>query len=309
MTATAQPTRLLIPLPYAIKAQQMDGRRFVYFETSREGVIDRENEDIAANALWKSRSLFLSQGNLDLNHWSWLGNPYGTGAAPQYVIGQPDDVKRDGPSIFVKGEIYSSLTPPPEDSSGDWADKFWHGQTEMNPPQRWFPSVFGQIQPGGVEIVKRGNALIRYITALEWFSVGFAQRAQHGGLDAVGLSPLGPFAKASDFGSFSSPILERDRPLVMDYATFAKAMSSGVAVTSTVTDSALKTGPSALQRESLDQGGYKKKARKVFKRILRKDFKPDREGIAKAFFEEGASVLEAAAMSERFLTEAALMGR
>lgn len=285
-------TPLIVGLPVVAKAAQMDGRRLVYFEASREGVIDREGEEVAVDALWRSRDVFLSQGNLDINHFSWLGNPYGTGARPEYVVGLPLEVARQGRSIFVKGEIFSNRTPPPPGSNGEWADWFWHSLTAMQPPMRWFPSVFGQIKPGGVEMVRKGGRTYRRITDVEWFSVGFAQRAQHPELPSVSLEPMGPLAKA---GSYPTRLeVARAGGLWLSWGAFAKALSVGIPVT----DSALKRGVQALTRESLE--GV---ARHVLDAVLRGRVPPKRRAIAKALQDWGFEAGEADRLARKLLRD------
>lgn len=298
MGLTAPPARvwsvkgsipLIVSLPGVAKAQQMDGRRFVYFEATREGVIDREGEEVAADALWRSRDLFLQQGNLDINHFSWLGNPYGTGARPEYVIGLPLEVARRGPSIYVKGEIFSNRTPPPPGSNGEWAEWFWHSLTAMDPPMRWFPSVFGQIRPGGVQVVTKGGRTYRRITDVEWFSVGFAQRAQHPELPPVSLEPMGPLAKAA---AYPQGEVRRLGGWLLGWGAFAKALSVGLPVT----DSALKRGVQALARESLE--GV---LSHVTEQVLRGRVPPKRRAIAKALEEWGLPPEDALAEASRML--------
>lgn len=289
---------LIVETATLVKAQQFDGRRFIYFETAREGVIDREGEDIAADALWNSRKLLLEQGNIDLNHWAWLGNPYGTGARPEYVIGLPLDVKRNGKSIFVKAEIFSNTTPPPPNSSGDWADKTWHGLTQQNPPLRLFPSVYGNVKEARVE--ERNGQKVRFLTKVEWYSVGLAQRAQHPALGAVSLEPMGGFAKAH--GLNLNP--ERGQPLVLSMAQFAKAVSSGVATLSAHTgaDMAARTDLGVYQGVSEERTGYNHCAPKVLNAILKGKLKPKREVIQAAFEQLGAR--DAQGYTTRLLKEA-----
>jgi len=295
---------IIVHLPYVAKAADVGGRRLVYFEASRDGVVDREGDIVAADALWGSRKLFLEQGNLDLNHWSWLGNPIGTGARPEYVIGLPLEVKRQGRSIFVKGEIFSNKTPPPPGSSGDWANWFWHSITQMDPPQRWYPSVFGQIKAAKRVTVKGRE--VRRITQVEWFSVGFAQRAQHPELPPVSTEPIGPLAKAVQLEPAEG---ERAGVTVMDLGTFAKALTVGVPVT----DSAAKEGVQALTPESLDRNprkvvpAYDRASRTVLRAILRRKLPPRRAAIAQAFQKLGCDPETARAYTERLLLEATRM--
>jgi hypothetical protein len=285
-----------VTLPFFAKAEETPlGSRYVYFETSREGVTDRQGEDIAADALWASRDLFLTQGNLDLNHWSWLGNPYGSGARPEYVVGAPLDVKRSGKSIFVKGEVFSNRRPPPEDHIGHHADQLWHSLTLMRPPMRWWPSVFGTVKDAREE--KRNGRTIRFMTAVEWYSVGFAQRAQHPTLPPISTSPEGPFAKAAS--GIITPTIT-----LTDYDSFAKALAVGAPVT----DSAARTGVQALTPASHEGArgyrDYADVAPRVLDHILKRVVPAKKDAIAKAFMNEGCDDFLAHVYAARLLTNA-----
>lgn len=265
---------LSVQMPFFAKAEMTAGRRVIFFETSREGVTDREGEDIAADALWRSRDLFLEQGDLDISHWSKLGNPPGTGARPEYIVGVPLDVQRSGPSIFVKGEIFNPKTPPPEGSQGHWANMLWHSLTEQEPSGRWYPSVFGFIS-GSAE---RGNGA--YLDGqIEWTSVGFAQRAQHPELPAIGTDPVGVFAK--------------NGVMQMNYATFAKAVQTAGNPAALDSSQGLQGVP-ALRRESLDPNIrnptesnhddlYKQARRTVLQMIADGKTAPTIDAVADAF--------------------------
>lgn len=246
---------IIVALPQMAKAVIEDGRRIVYFEASRDGVVDRQDEMVAVDALWKSRELMLEQGDLDISHFAHLANPLTGRAQPEYRIGQPIDVQRsaNGRSIFVKGEIYQARDTPPPGSSAEWSERFWHSLTGQTPAAKWFPSVYGSIK--GVEMVKIKGKPVRRITDCDWFSVGFALRAQHPDLPAVSLNPLGTFAKADGAHAPTPAALQASCAArgieYMSWGMFAKAVSE---VGMPVTDSALKTGVQALTPESLEKG-------------------------------------------------------
>lgn len=247
---------LIVDLPHMAKAMQANGQqRNVYFEASRGGVVDREGEEVAVEALWRSRELMLDQGDLDIAHWSHLPNPNTGRPDPGYRIGVPVDIKRQGRSVYVKGTIYSNLTPPPPESSGDWAEKFWHSQVGQNPPAKWFPSVYGRIKPGGVEVVEMNGRMVRRIIDVEWHSVGFALRAQHPDLGPVSLEPMGTLAKADNAHQGTHDALTAAGGLRMTWGTFAKAVST---VGAPITDHAALTGVQSLTKESTE-----KRTRKV----------------------------------------------
>lgn len=284
-------TPLIVTLPHLVKAELITTRRRVFFETSREGVEDRQGEDVAADALWACRQRFLKDGNLDINHYSWLGNPYGSGARPEYVIGHPTAVERDGKSIYVEGDIFANRSQPPAGSNGDWADWFWHSLTEMNPPMKWYASVFGTVLGG--KVVERRGRTLRYITRVDWFSVGFAQRPQHPDLKPVSTEPV--LAKAAQF---SAGRLRRGGAEVMSLGSLAKAMTVG----QPITDSAAKTGVQALKRSDLS---YKVVMPEVLRSVLAGKVPPRREHIAKAFATAGCDAGRAREYTERLLLDMA----
>lgn len=294
-------TPIIANLPVFVKAQQVKGKRIVFFETAREGVEDREGEDIAAKALWESRDLFISQGDFDINHFAHLGNPYGSGARPEYVIGHPTDVRRDGPSTWVSGNIFESRIPAPENSNGDWADWFWHSITQLNPPMKWFPSVFGNILDG--EVIQKGGVMKRFITKVEWYNVGFARRVQHPDLPTIGTSPTGPFAKAADATlQFQQSQSKRHGVLHLGWGTLAKAMS---AIGQVVTDHADLTGVQALSPESLEGANYTGLKKKILSKVLKGKIKPKLAHIQNAFEEHGCPPEQAKEYASRFLRDAA----
>lgn len=313
-----------------------EGRRLVYFETSREGEIDREGEDIAADALWASRRHFIEQGNLDIGHFSWLGNPRGTGMRPEYVVGLPVDVRRNGPSIYVQGEIFSNIAPPPErmdlamddptalGSNGGWADRFWHSLTGMRPPMRWFPSVLGKMHPGGVEMQIRNGKRVRFITGpMVWFSVAFAQRAQHPTLGPVSTDALGtPFATEESMqGDLIAKAVQTGRPaiddrvMVLTPSMFAKAVDTASVVTSgdphALDSKATLGGTTAIRRESLEGAAgadvrrlYQRLKPKVMRSLLTGKIDGSIRAVAEAFRKAGAPEKHAHAFAVQLGEEA-----
>jgi hypothetical protein len=298
----AHQQNLIVTTPWLVKADFLSGKREISFETSREGVIDRENEDIAVKALEDSKELFLAQGNIDINHWSWLGNPYGTEARPEYVIGRPTAVKREGKSLFVKAEIFNTsgmaTVELPNGHAMTWADYFWQ-TINANPPMQWFPSVFGRVLNARIE--ERQGKKIRYIDKVEWYSVGLAQRAQHPELSSVVVGGGDMFSKADL--SFQIPEAKISGALVMDYATFAKAVT---AVGAPITDTAQMTGVQAITPTSLE-GTYAKMKGKLVKRILKGEIAPQRDAIRKAFSNMGLDHDTAKEYAVRLLTDTALL--
>jgi hypothetical protein len=130
-----QPVPIIVALPHMAKAVTEAGRRVVYFEASRDGVLDRENEMVATAALWASRELMIDQGDLDITHWSHLASPVTGRPQPEYRIGHPTEIRRskDQRAIFVKGEIYQATHAPPAGSSASWAERWWHSQVGQTP--------------------------------------------------------------------------------------------------------------------------------------------------------------------------------
>jgi hypothetical protein len=300
---------VVLPLPHvAAKADAIDageGRRIVYFETSREGVVDRQGEDIACEALWNSRKHFLEQGDLDIGHFSYLGNPRGI-ARPEYTIGLPRDVRRQGKSIWVAGEVFSPTTPPPEGSNGWWADTFWHSLTQLRPAKRWFPSVLGRMPHGAVELQVRGGRTVRFIKGpLIWFSVGFANRAQHPALGPVGSSPMGPF----EGDELIAKAMASPRALVsgsvayFNVETFAKAVHAAQVVTAGE-DGALAPkgelkGTAALRREALEGSARRTTPKQLYKRLKPKVLRGIVQGTVEGTLEAVASEFKRLGAPER----------
>lgn len=279
----------------------------VYFEATRDGVVDREGEMVAQNALWDSRQLMLDQGDCDIAHFAHLPNPLTGRPQPEYRIGHPTQVTRQGKSIFVAGEIYRSgegITPPEKDGKPWWPDYFWHSIAEQSPPAKWFPSVFGKIAPGGIEVITVKGQQVRRIVSVAWYSVGFALRAQHPALGPVSLSPVGNLAKADQSGvGLGGDVLH------LPWSAFAKASGE---LGQVVTDHAAMSGHQALLKESLDKQVRKvvpsdKDRTRVKLRALRalkaERIEPTKAHLTRFFRQQGAGQGEAEDLARELLSE------
>lgn len=211
---------------------QMDGgQRIVYFEASNEG-LDQQDEVIAAKALAESAEYFKRYGNIDIDHYTLIGKPNaqqgraGIPGCELYEIGRPIDVRQTGGTTFVKAEIYSGMGP-----AAQRANDFWSSITDLNPPQRWYPSVGGSVM--AKSIVEDGKTGLRkaIISKVRWNNIGVSKTPVNQHVGTCATIPLGAFAK-----SWSAEGLD-----------FAKALEAGYG-----TDSATLTGGSAMRAQSLD---------------------------------------------------------
>ncbi len=197
-------------------------RRFVYVEASNESK-DFQNEVILAKALKESAPYYLRYGNLDLDHVTQIGRKSGVADYHFYEIGRPVDVRVGENTTFVKGEIYAGDGP-----SSERANLFWDSITRTDPPQRWYPSVGGQVLDAEPRIDDDGKT--RVITKVRWSNIGFSKTPVNLKVPEVSAMPIGVFAKAFD-----------------GYGLDLKALEAGYG-----TDSAALTGGGALRRQSLE---------------------------------------------------------
>lgn len=211
--------------------QTEGGRRFVYFEASNEG-LDQQNEVIAAKALAESADFYKRYGNVDLEHWTLIGKPDpskgrpGIPGAELYEIGRPVDVQQDGKTTFVKAEIYSGTGPAAEN-----ANMFWSSITELNPPQRWYPSVGGAVLAKSEEIDPKTKSRKVIVSKVRWTNIGVSKTPVNQHVGSCATIPLGAFAKC-----WTAAGLDLTKALEAGYGT----------------DSASLTGGSAIRKQSLD---------------------------------------------------------
>lgn len=210
---------------------QVDGgQRIVYFEASNEG-LDQQGEVIAAKALAESAEYFKRYGNIDIDHYTLIGKPNAEQGRPGipgcelYEIGRPLDVRQTGGTTFVKSEIYSGTGP-----AAQRANDFWSSITDLNPPQRWYPSVGGSVLAKSVELDKNGmrKAIVKKV---RWNNIGVSKTPVNQHVGTCATIPLGAFAK-----SWTSAGLD-----------FAKALEAGYG-----TDAATLSGGAAMRKQSLD---------------------------------------------------------
>lgn len=207
------------------------GQRIVYFEASNEGV-DQQDEVIAAKALAESAEYFKRYGNIDIDHYTLLGKPDAQRGRPGipgcelYEIGRPLDVRQDGKTTFVKAEIYSGAGP-----AAQRANDFWSSITDLNPPQRWYPSVGGSVLAKSVEVDAKTGLRKAIVSKVRWNNIGVSKTPVNQHVGTCATIPLGAFAK-----SWGASGLD-----------FAKALESGYG-----TDSASLAGGGALRQQSLD---------------------------------------------------------
>ena len=203
------------------------GRRFVYIQAANEA-LDQQNEVLLAKALKESAPYFLRYGNLDLDHITQIGPKRGISGYQAYEIGRPVDVRVDGPSTMVKGEVYSGEAPVAQN-----ANLFWDSLTKLKPPQRWYPSVGGKILEDEHGFDPKHRVARRLIKAVRWTNIGFSKTPVNQDVATVATVPFGALAKS--WGSDGLDLL--------------KALEAGYG-----TDAASLSGGGALRQQSLDHG-------------------------------------------------------
>lgn len=208
------------------------GQRIVYFEASNEGV-DQQDEVIAAKALAESAEYFKRYGNIDIDHYTLIGKPNaeigraGIPGCELYEIGRPLDVRQSGGTTFVKAQIYSGSGP-----AAQRANDFWSSITELNPPQRWYPSVGGSVLAKSIQVDKKSGLRKAIVNKVRWNNIGVSKTPVNQHVGTCATIPLGAFAK-----SWTAAGLD-----------FAKALEAGYG-----TDSAALSGGAAMREQSIDR--------------------------------------------------------
>jgi hypothetical protein len=169
-------------------------RRILYFEASNEGV-DQQNEVIAAKALSDASDFFLRYGNIDIDHYTLIGAKLGIPDYPAYEIGRPVDVGQRGASTF-------------EGRMADKANMVWSSMVDLNPPQRWYPSVGGQVLAKSIEVDPTTKARKAVVSQVRWSNVGLSKTPVNQHVGTCETVPVGVFAKAltAGYGSDSAAL-------------------------------------------------------------------------------------------------------
>jgi hypothetical protein len=199
--------------------------RFVFIEASNEA-LDQQGEVVLTKALADSADYFLRYGNLDIDHITQIGAKAGIADYELFEIGRPVDVKIDGRRTLVKGQVYCGEGPVAER-----ANRFWDSLTKLNPPQRWYPSVGGQVLAPKMTVIDlQTNAKKAVVTQVRWTNIGFSKTPVNQMVPVASTIPFGAFAKCWSAAGFD----------------LGKALEAGYG-----TDAAALTGGAALRRQSL----------------------------------------------------------
>jgi len=198
------------------------GDRMLYLEASTEDP-DYQNEVVLAKALEESAGYYLRHGNVDISHYTVLGPRSGLSNFLEYEIGRPVDVRADGTRTFVKAQLYRGDSPQAKN-----AGMVWESLTRQDPPQRWYPSVGGQVLSKSVRIDPQTGAKVAVVDKVRWTNTALDRCPVNTIVGTASTVPLGVFAKS--MGAF----------------VMAKTLEAGYG-----TDSATLVGGAALRKQSL----------------------------------------------------------
>jgi hypothetical protein len=197
------------------------GERFIYIEASNEAV-DQQGEVVMAKALAESADFFLKYGNLDIDHLTMIGPKMGVPNSNLYEIGRPVEVKSSGGKTFVKGHIVSGTGPAAEQ-----ANSFWSGLVDIQPAQRWYPSVGGSVMAKAVEFDPKTQKKRVVITKTRWSNIGFSRTPINSNVPTVSTMPFGALIK-----SWGVAGIDLSKALTSGYGTDSAALAGGGALRS-----------------------------------------------------------------------------
>lgn len=251
--------------------------RFIYIEASNE-MRDQQGEIVLSKALAESADYYLRYGNIDIDHFTQIGAKKGIPNYDAYEIGRPVSVRVENGKTFVKGQIFTG-----EGRAAERANLFWSSLTEINPPQRWYPSVGGAISgKSAIEDPATGRK-VPVVTGVRWTNVGMSRTPVNASVPTASTAAFGPLAKS------------------WEAALMFKGMEAGYG-----SDSATLTGGAALRIQSLgDDSPYKKFRDQFAAAIQRGEVKEmTQPGMTRAAQERfDFSAAAAAEFVERFLSD------
>ncbi|WP_201401980.1 hypothetical protein [Kaistia sp. 32K] len=192
------------------------GERFIYFEASNEG-IDQQGEKVLSKALKESADHYLKFGNVDIDHYTILGQRMGLENPQAYEIGRPVDVTIRDNRTFVKAQLYRGSGPLARN-----ANNVWESMTQLNPPARWYPSVGGSVLAKSVQIDPETQSRVAVVSKVRWTNVALSRTPVNQHLPAAGTVPLATFAKS--LGGFVMKSLEAG------YGSDVATLSGGTAL-------------------------------------------------------------------------------
>lgn len=204
------------------------GERFIYIEASNEAE-DQQGEVVMAKALADSSDFFLKYGNLDIDHLTMIGPKLGVPNSNLYEIGRPVEVKSTGGKTFVKGHIISGTGP-----AADQANSFWSGLVDVQPAQRWYPSVGGSVMAKAVEFDPKTQKKRVVITKTRWSNIGFSRTPVNSSVPVASTMPFGALIK-----SWGVAGIDMSKALEAGYGTDSAALSGGGALRSQSLDGAI----------------------------------------------------------------------
>jgi hypothetical protein len=201
------------------------GERVIYIEASSQAR-DLQGEVILQKALAEQKDYYLQFGNLDIDHYTQIGRPNaakGSAGIPDYLfyeIGRPTEVRFERGRTFVKGLIKAGSGPAAEK-----ANLFWSSLTEVNPPERWYPSVGGAVMAKATALDEATGEQYPVITKVRWTNIGFSKTPVNPDLAEVSTVPIGALAKC-----WTAAGIDLRKSLAAGYATDSAAMSGGDAL-------------------------------------------------------------------------------
>lgn len=181
---------VIIQFPTLVKADIIKGKRIIEFEASC-ALRDFEGDVISQESLMGSADYFLSQGHIDLEHYSELGllpqySWLGIKDPSSWIIGKPLEVMDLG---NYRTGIKAEIKQHPSGHSDPLVNKYdWVWQQLLNEQGLWKASVYGypgsDTQEGGCILGTDGQVCAtRYlIKSFRWHSTALTRNPINKGI-------------------------------------------------------------------------------------------------------------------------------